>query len=176
MKGSVTFTERLKRVNEVKKLSEKGLSNAKIAEQLGMSLNAVKRAHHYLKEIPLSNLSVEEVVAKRKELDKELSEAADEAKKLFYLYKTGVPSRDSKGKFILDDKGQKILIPKPALARDFHIRWTDSLSQRAKLYGLDNVKIESFTQINTQTNNFVPESDLDKKSLDKIADIIVGNN
>ena len=175
-KGSIPFPERVKRVNEVKRLSEKGLTNAKIAEQLGMTLQAVKRAHHYLQEISLNELTVEEVAEKRRDLDIEFAEAAEEAKKLFYKYIGGVEKWDNKGKIIVDDKGNPILFPRPDLALGFHKRWTDSNAQRAKLFGLDNPKIENFTQINNQQNTFVKESDLDKKSLNKIADIIVGSD
>jgi len=175
-RGTVTLAERVKRLTEIKKLADAGVGDVEIADQLGMTLASVKRAHKYLKEIAINELSPEEVAAKRIELDAELVKAAEEAKKLFQQYRDGVPLRDKKGRPVLDENGNEVLVPKPSLARDFHIRWVSTLMDRAKLYGLDSVKIESFTQINTQNNTYVPESELTPEQRDKIADIIVGKN
>ena len=175
-KGSVTLAERVKRLTEIKKLADSGVSDVEIADQLGMTLASVKRAHKYLKEIAINELSPEEVAAKRIELDGELVKAAEEARKMFENYRDGVELRDKNGKVVRDENGNPILVPKPSLARDFHIRWVSTLMDRAKLYGLDNIKIESFTQINTQHNTYVGDNELSEDQKNKIADIIVGQS
>lgn len=174
-RGSVTLAERVKRLTEIKRLSETGMSDVDIADQLGMTLASVKRAHKYLKEIAINELSPEEVAAKRIELDSELVKAAEEARKLFEKYRDGVPKLGKNGKPILDENGNPVLVPKPSLARDFHVRWVSTLMDRAKLYGLDSVKIENFAQINTQNNTYVGDNELTKEQKNKIADIIVGS-
>ena len=140
-----------------------------VPEITGLTLKAVKKNVKYLEEIGIGLLPPEVISEKREELEKELREAAIEARKLFTECKDGVN--------VIDKKGNKKKITDLKEARLYHQRWTDTLMNIAKLYGLDNVKIDSFTQINTQHNygNDAQEISLDEDIVDKIADIIVNN-
>ena len=48
-----------------------------------------------------------------------------------------------------------------------------AIEKIAKLYGLDNVRHENFTQINSQTN-YIESANLSKEEKNKIADVLVG--
>lgn len=83
---------------------------------------------------------------------------------------SGSSRRSKEYVFELKDKGDI------KLARSFHQRWTETLMNRAKLYGLDTIKVENITQVNTQNNVFTEDVKLDKKTLDKIINSIVGSH
>jgi len=153
--GNISATERMKRIYEIKELTEAGMSPAQVSNELGMSLEAVKRNIKYLRELETSLLDPELVMAKRVELDNALLEAVEEARNMFF---------ELKGKGDIK------------LARSFHQRWTETLMNRAKLYGLDTIKVENITQVNTQNNVFTEDVKLDKKTLDKIINSIVGSH
>ena len=167
--GNLTLVDRAKRLNEVKKHVDDGKSDYQIAEATGMSLRAVKRNVKYLQEIDLGFLPPEVINEKREGLEEEFRQAAFEARTLFTECKEGVE--------VTDKKGNKRTIIDLQEARRYHQRWTETLMNIAKLYGLDNVKFDNFTQINTQHNYSNPgqEIDLDNKTVDKIADLIVSN-
>jgi hypothetical protein len=46
---------------------------------------------------------------------------------------------------------------KPLAARSWFISWLDALKLRMTLYGLDNIKVGAYTQINQQFNAVEPE-------------------
>lgn len=114
-----------------------------------MALTTVRRNLKYIDDLSTSDLTASQVSAKRAELYLELVEAAKEAQELFHNNK----------------------VEKPQTANTFFIRWLDSIKLRMQLYGLDNVKIDSFTQVNQQFNNYTPEK-IDAVAGRKLADII----
>ena len=148
--GNINIVDRHERLKEVKVLQEEGKTNQQIADNTGLSLTAVKRYKGYLKEIDTSDLTPEDIAAKRIELYEEAVIASEEAFTLFQECKT--------------DK-------KFTAAKSWFLGWMDALKFRAQLYGLDNFKIDSFTQINQQINTYEPEK-VDVEAGRKIADII----
>lgn len=112
-----------------------------------MSVTTLNRNKKYLEELSLSDLTPDEIGKKRAELYLELSEAGEEARGLFEKYKE-------------EDK--------PISARSFFMSWMEVIQLKMKLYGLDSVKIDSFTQINQQFNMNEPDL-IDKEIGDRLA-------
>ena len=114
-----------------------------------MAIPTVRRNIKYLDDLSTSDLSASKISEKRSELYIEALEAADEARKMFETNKDN----------------------KPQIASSWFLRWLDTMKFRAQLYGLDNVKVDSFTQVNQQFNTFVPEK-VDAAAGQKLADMI----
>ncbi len=149
--GNVNFVERLNRLNEIKRLLDQGKTNHEIAKETGLPIETVRRNIKYLDDLMSSDLTPEQIAEKRSELYLELIEASNEARQLFDKYKTQGKSVD---------------------AKRFFDAWLETIQLRAKLYGLDNVKVDAFTQVNTQINISEPER-IDPEIGKKIADAII---
>lgn len=152
--GNITTSEKVRRLSDIKKKKEEGLSDQQIADSLGMPLTTVKRNIRYLDEINVSDLSPKVIAERRSEIDIELLSAIEEARQLFLKYK--------------DDKARQ------AIAKNWFYCWLGGLEARAKIYGLDNVKIEAYQQITQQHNTYLPSFELSSEQKHKIADAIVG--
>ena len=148
--GNIHIADRHARLKEVKNLQEDGKTDQQIADGTGMSLTTVKRYKKYLREIDTCDLTPEDIAEKRIELYEEAVLASEEAFKLF------TECKDNK---------------KFTAAKSWFLGWMDSLRFRAQLYGLDNVKIDSITQINQQINTYEPEK-VDVEAGRKLADIL----
>jgi len=147
--GNVNTTERVMRMKDIKRLKSEGLSNTKIADELGMSLSTVKRNVKHLEEISIADLSPEDIGAKRTELELEYVEIAANAKEQFEEWK--------------DEK--------PSVARSFLTSWATVTELRAKLFGLDSQgKIDTFNQLNL--NQYDVPDKIDSKTGEKLADAI----
>ena len=147
--GNVSTVERIIRLKEIKKLKDEGLSNTKIAEELGMSLTTVQRNAKHLKEISVADLSPEDVAQKRTELELEYLIIAEHAKEMFDFWK--------------DEK--------PSVARNFLTSWTNIVELRAKLFGLVGNRVESFNQFN-QINQYDVPDKISRQAGEKLAEAI----
>ena len=146
--GTVSIVDRHKRLTAIKELSDDGKSNAEIAEELGISLTTVKRNKKYLEELSLSDLTPDKIAEKRAEVELELIEAIAAAKEQFENHKESYK-----------------------VARSWFLSWMDAVKLKMQLYGLDSVKFESFTQINT-LNQYVEPDTIDVATGDKIAKLL----
>ncbi len=116
-----------------------------------MHIQTVQRNIKYLDELSTCDLSASTMSAKRGEIYIEALEASKEAREMFESHKK----------------------EKPLVARTWFISWLDSLRIRMTLFGLDNVKVGAFTQINQQFNAFEPEK-IDVTAGNKLADMLKG--
>ena len=146
--GTVSVVDRHKRLTAIKDLADDGKTDAEIAEELGISLTTVKRNKKYLKELSLSDLTPDKVAEKRAEIEIELIEAIGAAKEQFENHKDSYK-----------------------VARSWFLSWMDAVKLKMQLYGLDSVKFESFTQINT-LNQYVEPDTIDVTTGDRIAKLI----
>jgi predicted transcriptional regulator len=147
--GNINTLDRLQRLQSIRELKEEGKTDSEIANELGMALLTVKRNLKYLDELSTSDLSASLISTKRAELFLEALDASKEAQQMF---------QDNKEKA-------------PQAANSWFLRWLDTIKLRMQLYGLDNVKIDSFTQVNQQFNTYTPER-IDAVAGQKLADII----
>jgi hypothetical protein len=145
---------------EVNKLLTQGKKAKEIAKDLDLPILTVYNFIKYLDEISISEISPKVLGKRRKEIDVEYLEAIQEAKALFFKYKD--PEYDEEGNVIREAK--------PSTAKGFYEKWTDTLQKRAKLYGLDNIKIEShqYNQFNNSNNSY----DLSRDQIDSIAEAL----
>ena len=149
--GNITTVDRFNRLFQIKALVDEGKTDNQISEELGMSLPSVKRNIKYLDDLAVADLTSKEVGEKRGEIYVELVEATEEAKKLFEKYRE---ENDS------------------VAAKRFFSSWLESIQLRMKLYGLDSLKVESYTQIN-QLNQYSDISDkIDMEAGVRLADMI----
>ncbi len=135
MAGNITTIEQIKRLKEVKRLKSEGQTNQQVSDEIGISLTSVQRATQQLKKIDVSDLSPKDIAEQRGTLDLEFQEIAEYAKVQFEEWKE----------------------EKPSVANSFLRTWASVTEQRAKLFGLDAQKIESFTQINQLNQYDVPD-------------------
>jgi hypothetical protein len=175
--SNISKIDSLKRLYTVRELVEDGKSDTEIAEQLGMSLRTVQRNRKYLDDLSIADLTNKEIAQKREELYLELLSATEEIKSLFELYKTPkqCPVCNSIGAVtILNDRGEEIksscplcfgsgLLHSPKDAKRFLDSWLEAIEMRAKLYGLDTMKVESLTQLN-QFNQYNIQDHVDVES------------
>ena len=149
--GNITTVDRFNRLFQIKAFVEEGKTENQIAEELGMSLPSVKRNIKYLDDLAVADLTSKEVGEKREEFYIELVEATEEAKKLFEKYR--------------DDNDS-------VAAKRFFSSWLESIQLRMKMYGLDSLKVESYTQIN-QLNQYsdIPDK-IDMEAGIRLADMI----
>jgi len=167
--GRITDDERAKRLFEIERLEQEGLSDSKIAETLGLSLPVVKRAQKYLENLKKADITPEVLAEKRAELYLEYTEIAEEAKRQFELYKNPSPCgycsgtgkvQSADGTKILtclDCKGQGSL-HYPKDANRFLITWSEVVEKKAKLFGLDNIKSDNIIQFNQfNANEYIPD-------------------
>lgn len=147
--GNVSTTDRLKRIMDIKELLDQGKDPNEIAKETGMALTTVQRSMKYLEELSTCDLSASKIAAKRSEIYMEALEATEEAKSMY------AKTKDTK----------------PLAARTWFISWLDALRIRMTLYGLDNIKVGAFTQINQQINTVEPEK-IDVTAGRKLADML----
>lgn len=147
--GQITDVERIERLTQIKRLKEEGLSNSKIAQEMDIPIATIQRNVKTLEKLSISDLSIEDISQKRSELELEFNHIIELAKKEFDTNK----------------------IEKPSIARSYLLLAKEAIADKMKLYGFDNVKVESFTQNNTQNNYDVPDK-IDMKTGEKIAEAI----
>lgn len=152
--GNVTYLDRFKRLQAIRDLKEEGKSDQEIADEIGMSLVAVKRNVKYLDDLAVSDLTSKEIAAKRQELFLELSEATNEAKALFEKYRDNTSSSSTD-------------------IKRWFMAWLESIEAKAKLYGLDNLKVDNLIQVNTQNNYEVVKDSLPAGVKEKIARTLI---
>ena len=150
--ANITAVERTQRLLEVKDLLDQGITEpAAISKKIGLSLDAVRRNIRYLDDLAVSELDPVQMAEKRKELYVELIDAASEARKMFDKYKE------------LTDGGVN--------AKRFFDSWMETIKIRQNLFGLDSVKIDSLTQINT-VNQYTPVDKIDCRIGERITKAI----
>jgi predicted transcriptional regulator len=149
--GNISSVERFKRLHEIKAYSEEGKTDNEIAKLTGMSIMAVKRNKKYLEELSVADLTSEEIGKKRGEIYVELVEATLEAQKMFEKYR---------------DSGE------PNHAKKFFSSWLEAIQMRARLYGLDNIKADSYLQINQQFNAPIVPDRIDVEVGERIAKML----
>lgn len=128
--GNINTVDRIKRLNDMKKLIEENKTNAEIAEETGMSMPTVRRNRKYIEELSVSDLTPQDIGEKRSEIYLELLEASELAKQHY----------------------QDLLADRPSTAKNFFITWLKTIEMRMQLYGLDNVKSDNNL---TQINNYI---------------------
>lgn len=148
--GNISVVERHQRLNAIKELVEEGYTDGKIADKLGIAISTVKRNRKYLEELKTADLTPQQVAEKRAELELELIEATEKAKTMFESSKNSSNYRK---------------------ARTWFMSWMEAVKLRMQLYGLDSVKVESFTQINT-LNQYVEPDTVDMETGEKIARLL----
>lgn len=148
--GNITTSDRLRRLQDIRELTEQGKNVYEIAKETGMTFQTVQRNIKYLDELSTCDINASTLSAKRGEIYMEALEASREARDQFEKYK---------------------LMDKSAIARTWFISWLDSLKIRMTLFGLDSVKIGAFTQINQQYNAVEPEK-IDSDSGRKLAEML----
>ncbi len=149
--GNISQLERFQRLHKIKELVDAGKSQSEISTELGIPLKTIQRNVKYLDDLNVADLTSKEVAEKRSELYLELIEATEEAKDMFIRYKDN---------------------DNPIAARKFFMSWLEAIEMRAKLYGLDSIKVGSLTQINNQFNSPAPDV-VDIDTGRKIAKMII---
>lgn len=147
--GNVNTTERIIRLKEIKQLQDEGKSNTEIAEELGMSLSTVSRNVKHLKDLNVADLTPEDLAKKRTEIELEFDEIIAHAKEQF----------------------EEWIEEKPSVARSFLISWMNVAVEKAKLYGLNVQKVDSFNQFN-QLNQYEVRDKISVRSGEKLAEMI----
>lgn len=132
--GNISGLERLQRMHSIKELLADNKSDSEIAQELGMSLDTVKRNKKWLEDVAVADLTSKEIGEKRAELYLELLEAAAEAQALFEKHKDSSKT-----------------------ANTWMLRWIDTIKLRSELYGLNNIKVGALVQINNQNPPREPE-------------------
>ena len=192
--SNITKIDTLKRLHAVKSLIDDEKTDFEIAETLGMSLRTVQRNRKYLSDLAVADLTNNEIAQKREELYLELLEATNDIRQLFEFYrdaklcpickgegvvnyktknKQGIESPAQRGCGVCNGKG---VLHFPKDAQRFFSSWLEAIDMRAKLYGLDTMKVESLTQLNQFNQyNSVPER-LDGESGRLLADMLKKNH
>ena len=152
--GNVSTVDRFRRLQSMKELVEDGKSNKEISDELGMSLPTVMRSRKYLDDLAVADLTSKEIGDKRQELYLELSEATSEAKALFEKYRDGKESTSND-------------------IKKFFSSWLEAIQAKAKLYGLDSMKVDSLIQVNTQNNYKVVPDTISTRIQEKIAKSLI---
>ena len=183
--ANISGADKFKRLHNIKEAIEEGKSDTEIAKDLGMSLRAVQRNKTYLKDLAVADLTNKEISAKREELYLELLDATGEIRGLFNFYKEPQVCpicKGSKTVTIVGDKGEKTtpcnlchskgFVHFPKEARRFYDAWLETVELRAKLYGLDTMKVDSLVQLNQFNQyNSIPDV-IDSESGKALADMI----
>jgi len=155
--ANISGADKFKRLYHIKEAIDEGKSDIQIAEELGMSLRAVQRNKSYLKDLAVADLTNKEISAKREELYLELLEATGEIRELFNFYKDPkiCPICNGEKVITISEKmipcelcNKKGFIHSPKEARRFYDAWLEAVELRAKLYGLDTMKVDSLVQLN----------------------------
>ena len=155
--GNINTTERMQRLCAMRSMVDDGKSNKEICDELGMSLPTVIRSRKYLDDLAVADLTSKEIGEKRQELYLELSEATSEAKALFEKYRDNVESTSND-------------------IKKFFSSWLEAIQAKAKLYGLDSMKVDSLVQVNTQNNYKVVPDSLPTDVQEKIAKSLISGH
>ena len=179
--ANISGADKFKRLHVIKEAIDEGKTDIQIAEEYGMSLRTVQRNRIYLKDLAIADLTNKEISSKREELYLELLEATGEIRGLFDFYKTPQICPICKGNRVItvDEKSNpctlchsKGVIHFPKEARRFYDAWLEAVELRAKLYGLDTIKVDSLVQLN-QFNQYSSIPDIiDAESGKTLADMI----
>lgn len=169
--GNISGIDKLKRLHHIKEAIDEGKTDIQIAEELGISLRSIQRNRKYLKDLAVADLTNKEIAEKREELYLELLEATTEIRGLFDFYKTPQVCPICKGtKTILIKKKNvekyvpcslcngKGVVHFPKDARRFYDAWLEAIEMRAKLYGLDTMKVDSLIQLNQFNKYTIPDT------------------
>lgn len=147
--GSLSTVDRVKTLQEMRKLVDEGKSNAEIASIMNLSMSTVANNRRYLLELASESLTPEILGNKRSELYLDLVYATQESRDLFEKYR---------------DNNDGIN------AKRFLDAYIQSIIERARLYGI-YTSAEAGVTINQQFNNFVPDN-VNTVDGARIADII----
>jgi len=180
--ANISGADKFKRLHNIKEAIEEGKSDTEIAKDLGMSLRAVQRNKTYLKDLAVADLTNKEISAKREELYLELLDATGEIRELFNFYKEPQICPICKGTKTVTVGEEKTIpcnlchskgfIHFPKEARRFYDAWLEAVELRAKLYGLDTMKVDSLVQLNQFNQyNSIPDV-IDAESGKTLADMI----
>jgi len=179
--ANISGADKFKRLYHIKEAIDEGKTDIDIAKELGMSLRAVQRNKSYLKDLAIADLTNKEISAKREELYLELLEATGEIRVLFDFYKEPKICPICKGEkvIIINEKTtpctlchSKGGIHFPKEARRFYDAWLEAVELRAKLYGLDTMKVDSLIQVNQFTQYNSVSDVIDVESGKALADMI----
>lgn len=188
---NITEKERARRLAIVNNYLDDGLSDYKIAEEMNLPIETIKRTIARLEELRIADLSLEEIAEKRAELYLKFSDAAAEAVEQFEIYKTPIRCPNCKGigflnvvkktgdietieeKICFNCKGLGY-IHDPVNANRFLVTWTNILEKIGKLYGFDNVKQGiTFNQQNVLNNTPIPENKVDFATGEKLKKLFI---
>lgn len=169
--GDVSSLDKFRRLHAMRDLIEEGKTDMEIVRELGMSLRSVQRNKRYLKDLAVADLTNKEISEKRQELYIELIEATEEIRNLFDFYKEVKTCPICKGVGVItvgEDKDKttrgcnlcfgKGVIHFPKDAQRFFNSWLEAVEMRAKLYGLDNMKVDNITQLNQFNQYNIPDT------------------
>ena len=173
----ISDAERVKRLHEIDKLNQEELTDNEISEKLGVDIMVVKRGQKYLKNLQKADLTPEVLSEKRSELYLELSEATEEAKELYELYRHPTRCEYCKGIGKIKKTVKKKEIEavcgtcnghgwthRPRDAERFLRAWVDIIEKKAKLYGFDNVKTGEVYQQFNFNREYVPDMKLPQET------------
>lgn len=192
--GNISDQERVRRLKKMEDLTKENpeISDQKIAEEMGMSLMAVKRNKIYLQELKKADITAQDAAEKRSEIWVAISELEEEAKAAYDLHKTPFHCPKCKGtgsytKKTYNKKTQESTeepeicdackglgqIHQTGTIEKFLRLIAELLDRKMRLYGLD--KTQSLT-VNQQFNtNLTYEADkVPAKVKESIKDAIVG--
>lgn len=167
--AAISDADRVKRLHEIEKCNQEGMTNNAISEKLGLPIPTVERCQRYLDDLGRSDITPEILSKKRSELYLELSEATQEAKSLFNRYKapkeckycdgTGIVSIKDEESVCMKCHGYGVLHNTKDAERFLRV-WTEVIEKKAKLYGLDNVKNENNFQLNVDARSYIPDMNI----------------
>jgi regulator of replication initiation timing len=155
----ISTVEKFKRLHDIHELVDQGLSDQEISDRLSLPIVTVQKNVRNLKELEFGELTPENISAKRLEIESNLQTLYEEA---YHVWKS-----------FLNEEGNLKDTRQWNMARSFHQRASEVQNQIARIYGLDNVKIEAYTQVNKQINNYSPTNKMSDEAKQKIADIWV---
>jgi len=169
--ANLSTIDKFKRLHYIKEAIDEGKTDIQIAEELGISLRAIQRNRKYLKDLVVADLTNKEIAEKREELYLELLEATTEIRGLFDFYKDPQVCPICKGVktiTIIVKKEERStpctlcrstgVIHFPKDARRFYDAWLEAIEMRAKLYGLDTMKVDSLIQLNQFNKYTIPDT------------------
>ncbi len=187
--SAISDVDRVKRLHEIEKCNQENMTNHEISKKLGLPIPTVERCQKYLEDLGRADITPEVLSKKRSELYLELSEATEEAKSLFNMYKTPQKCKYCEGTGIITKIKKEKEVESVCTrchgyghthrtkdAERFYRTWIETIEKKAKLYGLDNVKNENtFQQFNIDNRQYVPDMKIPsrlKSQTRKLADKI----
>lgn len=149
--GAPRTVEKFQRLEKIKELVDEGKDETFIANELNIPVITIRRNMKYLEDLELSDIASKDRSEKRAELYLELLNAATQAQELFATAKN---------------------LDKHSAARSAFSSWMETVQLRMRLYGLENFKFESYTQINNQVNQYTEKERVPKAIGEKIANML----